>query len=202
MAKDIGSNNNCDLETNPSILKIQEQSNLCTEPFNFNHVDSMYVHKSISKLQTKKATGVDGISAKILKACTNSIAQPISSLINFTFDTNSFPRNLKQAQVLPIFKKKDPLDKQNYRPVSILPTISKIYERAIHDQLTTFFDNIFSPFLAAFRRGFGCQTTLLRLVEDWKLALDQHKCVAAILMDLSKAFDCLPHRLLLAKLEA
>ena len=161
----------------------------------------MYVHKSISKLQTKKATGVDGISAKILKACTNSIAQPISSLINFTFDTNSFPRNLKQAQVLPIFKKKDPLDKQNYRPVSILPTISKIYERAIHDQLTTFFDNIFSPFLAAFRRGFGCQTTLLRLVEDWKLALDQHKCVAAILMDLSKAFDCLPHRLLLAKLE-
>ena len=58
------------------------------------------------------------------------------------------------------------------------------------------------PFLAAFRRRFGCQTTLLRLVEDWKLALDQHKCVAAILMDLSKTFDCLPHRLLLAKLEA
>ena len=104
--------------------------------------------------------------------------------------------------VIVIFKKKDPLDKQNYRPVSILPTISKIYERAIHDQLTTFFDNIFSPFLAAFRRGFGCQTTLLRLVEDWKMALDQHKCVAAILMDLSKAFDCLPHGLLLAKLEA
>ena len=102
VAKDIGSNNNCDLESHPSILKIQEQSNLCTEPFNFNHVDSMYVHTSISKLQTKKATGVDGISAKILKACTNSIAQPISSLINFTFDTNSFPRNLKQAQVLPI----------------------------------------------------------------------------------------------------
>ena len=135
VSKDIGSNNNCDLESHPSILKIQEQSNLCTEPFNFNHVDSMYVHKPISKLQTKKATGVDGISAKILKACTNSIAQPISSLINFTFVTNSFPRNLKQAQVLPIFKKKDPLDKQNYRPVSILPTISKIYERAIHDQL-------------------------------------------------------------------
>ncbi|KAK3090925.1 hypothetical protein FSP39_015749 [Pinctada imbricata] len=77
-----------------------------------------------------------------------------------------------------------------------------MYERPIHDQLSSFFENIFSPFLAAFRRGFGCQTTLLRLVEDWKLTLDQHKCVAAILMDLSKAFDCLPHRLLLAKSEA
>ena len=113
-----------------------------------------------------------------------------------------FPNSLKQAQVIPIFKKKDPLDKQNYRPVSILPTISKLYERTIHDQLTEFFNNVFSPFLAAFRKGFGCQTTLLRLIEDWKTALDQHKSVAAILMDLSKAFDCLPHELLLAKFQA
>ena len=145
---------------------------------------------------------MDGISAKILKSCSNNIAQPITDLINFSFDSNIFPNSLKQAQVIPIFKKKDPLDKQNYRPVSILPTISKLYERTIHDQLTEFFDNIFSLFLAAFRKGFGCQTTLLRLIEDWKTSLDQHTSVAAILMDLSKAFDCLPHELLLAKLEA
>ena len=131
VAKDIGSNNDSSFETHPSILKIHEQSDQCSEPFRFEHIDSTYVHKSISKLQTKKATGVDGISAKVLKSCAESIAQPICDLINFSFDKNSFPRNLKQAQVLPIFKKKDPLDKQNYRPVSILPTISKIYERAI-----------------------------------------------------------------------
>ena len=61
---------------------------------------------------------------------------------------------------------------------------------------------IFNPFLAAFRKGFGCQTTLLRLLEDWQKALDDRKYVAAILMDLSKAFDCLPHDLLTAKLDA
>ena len=93
--------------------------------------------------------GVDGISAKILKSCFNTIAQPFTDLINFSFDSHVFPKSLKQAQVIPIFKKKDPLDKQNYRPVSILPTIAKFYESTIHDQLTEFFNNVFSPFLAA-----------------------------------------------------
>ena len=61
---------------------------------------------------------------------------------------------------------------------------------------------MFNPFLAAFRKGYGCQTTLLSLLEDWRSALDKHEYVAAILMDLSKAFNCLPHNLLLAKLQA
>ena len=94
--------------------------------------------------------------------------------------------------IVPVFKKKDPLDKQNYRPVSILPSISKLFERTINDQLSAHFENIFNPFLGAFRPGMGCQSTLLRLVEDWRQALDRHDYVAAILMDLSKAFDCLP----------
>ena len=72
----------------------------------------------------------------------------------------------------------------------------------MHDQLSEHLNSSFNPFLAAFRKGFGCQSTLLRLLEDWRKALDNQECVAAILMDLSKAFDCLPHGLLIAKLKA
>ena len=85
---------------------------------------------------------------------------------------------------------------------SVLPTISKFVERAIFDQLTDFFNFYFHPSLSAFRKGFGCQTALLKIIGDWKKALDENKYIAAILMDLSKAFDCLPHDLILLKLEA
>ena len=69
-------------------------------------------------------------------------------------------------------------------------------------QLTDHFNSIFYNYLAAFRKGFGCQTTLLRLAEDWKKDLDKQHYVGAVLMDLSKAFDCLPHDLIIAKLSA
>ena len=83
----------------------------------------------------------------------------------------------------------------------MLPTISKLFERAIHCQISEYFDKTFNPFLAAFRAGYGCQTTLLKVIEDWKKSLDENKYIAAILMDLSKAFDCLPHDLLLLKMK-
>ena len=72
----------------------------------------------------------------------------------------------------------------------------------MHGQLAEDLEAVFSPFLAAFRTGSGCQTTLLRLLEDWKRALDNHEYGAATLMDLSKAFDCLPYDLLKAKVKA
>jgi hypothetical protein len=82
--------------------------------------------------------------------------------------------------------------------------VSKIFERAtcIYQQLIDYFDNIFNPYLSAFRPGYGCNTALLKVIEDWKKAVDNNLYVAAVLMDLSKAFDCLPHDLLLLKLKA
>jgi len=167
----------------------------------FSEIDEKYVTKQINKVNIKKATGKDGISPKIKKIAKPAIVKPITDLINKSIKTSEFPEKLKEAQVVPCFKKNNTLDKSNYRPVSILPFISKFFERAIYDQLIVYFNNIFHPSLSAFRSGYGCQTALLKVVEDWKEALDNNKYVAAILMDLSKAFDCLPHNLLIEKLK-
>jgi hypothetical protein len=81
-----------------------------------------------------------------------------------------------------LHKKNDPLSKTNYRPVSVLPVFSKIFEKVFETQLSDFFDTIFNPFLCAFRRGHGCQTTLLRLLEDWREALESTMLTGWILL--------------------
>ena len=129
---------------------------------------------------------------QILKSYVSTVRGTSSNLINTTYKLGKFPAWHKQAQILPLYKKKDPLNKENFRPVSLLPIISKIYERSMHDQLSEHLNSSFNPFLAVLVNGSGCQSTLLRLLEDWHKALDNQKCVAAVLMDLSKAFDCLP----------
>ena len=138
----------------------------------------------------------------MLRLSSPAITSPVTSLINRSLEMGKFPDQLKEAQVAPVHKKNSELDTSNFRPVSVLKIFSKLFERAMHSQLTTYFENIFHPFLSAFRKGYGCQTVLLKAVEDWKKALDEDKYAAAILMDLSKAFDCLPHDLLLQKLDA
>ena len=90
----------------------------------------------------------------------------------------------------------------NYRPVSILPSMSKFLEKIILHQMSQFLREILDPRIAAYRRGYSCQDVLLKLIDDWKGALEKRKHVGAVFTDLSKAFDCLPHQLLVAKLKA
>lgn len=201
VAEKIGKDFIFKADEHPSLIKIK-QNTVTTSSFQFKPVEETEVEKIIDKFNKKKATGVDSISIKLLKLTKPSIVKPITNLINHSLVTSSFPDRLKEAQVTPLYKKNDPMLKSNYRPVSILPAISKIFEKVLFNQLYNYFNNIFDKYLCAFRKGHGCQTTLLRLVEDWKAALDKNEYVAAILMDLSKAFDCLPHSILLHKLSA
>ena len=102
----------------------------------------------------------------------------------------------------PIFKKKDKTFVENYRPVSVLPTVSKIFERIMRKQVSDYIGKFLSPFLCGYRKGFSTQHALLTLIERWNFCLDKQGFASVLLMDLSKAFDTINHELLIAKLHA
>ena len=114
----------------------------------------------------------------------------------------TFPSILKNANITPVFKKGHRGSKENYRPVRILPVISKILEKLLCKQITIFIDPILSKYQCGFRKDFSAQHCLLAKLEKWKNAVDKKKVFGALLTDLSKAFDCLYHELIIAKLNA
>ena len=101
-----------------------------------------------------------------------------------------------------MFKKGDRTEIKNCRPVSPLNIFTKIYERYLHENLTNYVDTFLSKFISAYRKSYSSNHVLIRLIESWKKSLDQKKFVGAVLMDLSKAFDSIPHDLLIAKMHA
>jgi hypothetical protein len=94
----------------------------------------------------------NGIPAKIIKCSKSVIAPQITSIVNMSLDQSVFPDKLKKAQLTPLYKKNDPLLKTNYRAVSVLSIFSKMFEKILEQQLSDFFENIFNPYLCAFRR--------------------------------------------------
>ena len=109
---------------------------------------------------------------------------------------------MKNPEVTPIHKKDDKTDKENYCPISILPNLSKTYEKLMYNQIYPCFETIFSEFQCGFRKGFNAQRYLLAMVEKWRKTLDEGGETGAALTDLSKVFDCIDHNLLIAKLSA
>ena len=109
---------------------------------------------------------------------------------------------MKAAEVTPIFKKNDDLDKENYRPVSVLPHVSKIIERVMYTQIENFMEDKLSKLLTGFRKNHSTQHSLVNMLEKWKNTLDKGGFPCAIFIDLSKAFDTMNHDLIIAKLGA
>ena len=167
--------------------------------FSFRPVSVEEVKKIIRDLKTKKAVGGE-IPTKILKEC-EFIFDVLTKCINKSIETGYFPDSLKLANVAPAFKKVDPLDKSNYRPVSILPLLSKVYEKVIYNQLSDYSNSFLNNILCGFRRAHSTQHALFKLLQSWQQVLDNGGFIGTILMDLSKAYDCIPHNLLIAKLE-
>ena len=108
------------------------------------------------------------------------------------------PPDLKLADVTPVYKNKSKNSKDNYRSVSILSNISKIYERCLYDQIQVFFESALSKYQCGFRRGYNAQHCLMTLTEK---SVDHGGAFGALFTDLSKAFDSLSHELLISKLD-
>ena len=123
-------------------------------------------------------------------------------MCKYASTNGKFSITLKNANVTPVPKKDDPTDKTNFRPVSVLPVLSKVFERVIYNQLGKYMDTFLNKLLCGFRKAHSTQHALFKLLQRWWKELDNSGLVGTILMDLSKAYDWLPHNLIIAKFEA
>ena len=187
-------------ENRPSKVKIKSSVET-TQLFDFNFVNCDGISKIISSMDpTKKTSGA--IPTKIVKLAIKQICKDLANYINECIKQNKFPNELKIADITPIFKKENPLDKTNYRLTSMLPTVSKIFERILFSQLQRFSKKFLSRLLCGFRKGYSAQCALINLLQKWQMCLDaSDEIVGTFLMDLSKTYACVNHDLIIAKLK-
>ena len=163
------------------------------------------IYSILKTIDINKATGLDTIPPKLIRMSADLLKIPFTNILKFYTAIYNYPDKMKIARVAPVYKNPkngSRLDKTCYRPVSVLTTFSKVFERYILNSMLEYTNKILSDHISAYRQGYSCQNVLLKLTENWRQHLDNNQIVGAVLMDLSKAFDCLPHELLIAKLSA
>ena len=182
----------------PSIVAIKNARN--GPGFYFCEVTFNDVFKEIKRLKARKATQITDIPVKILKENADIFSAYICDFLNETISSGKFPAILKNGDFTAVFKKGFKGSKENYRPASILLILSKIFKKIISKQITDFMGPLLSKYQCGFRRGFSAQNCLLAMLEKWTSSVDKGKAFGVLLTDLSKAFDCLSHELIIAKL--
>ena len=179
-------------------LKDKNNITLFLKPVNEDEVKSM-----ISNMAASKACGPNSIPTQILKTNFEFLVSPLKHIINLSFTEGCFPQLLKLAEVCPIFKKKDKNKCENYRPISLLSNLSKLFERAMHTRTYEFLEShhIFSDLQFGFRKKHSTNHALLDIFEKIKQNLDTKFFTCGVFIDLEKAFDTVNHEILVKKLE-
>ena len=144
----------------------------------------------------------NSIPLKFIKDYSDICTKSLTDIINFVTQNSYFDVGLKYADVTPVHKAEETTDKKNYRNISLLPAVSKIFKKLLRTQVAAYMEEFLSPFLCGYRKGYNAQYALLVMLEKWGISLDNGGYGGGVLMDLSKAFDTLDHKLLIAKLFA
>ena len=192
--------------------KVQNESNKTSTNYHFKKVKSNFsfhtvsvtdVMKILIALPCDKATGPDGVPAKVIPSIAHIIASPLTHIINRSFAEGIIPYQWKIARVTPIFKSGDNNTLGNYRPISVISVIGKIMEKIVHNQVQKYLldNNILSNCQSGFRPKFSTQTALLNVTENWLSAIDNGDLVGVVMIDLKKAFDTVDHAILIQKLK-
>ena len=160
-----------------------------TRPFTLTNTSP----SEVKNVKTNKATGHDQIPAQAVKEPAEILCQPFSCLVNFLFEMGKVPSSWKLGEIVPLHKKDCMLTKTNYHPITILPVLSKVFEKLVHSRLASHFEDVYYKNVFAYRDYHGCDIAILILTELFKKELDNHKVITCSLvsMDLSEAFNTL-----------
>ena len=170
--------------------------------FSFKEIWKTKVNKEIKNLDLKKGSLSSDIVTDIIKGFDDLLVIFITKNFNLYLNNGEFPEILKIAEFTPIYRKANPFQKGNYRPINILSHISKIYERIMHNEMNKFFINKLSKYQCGFGKGFGTQFCVLVMIKKLREIRDNKRVFAAVFTNLSKAFDSILHELLIAELNA
>ena len=187
-------------ENHPSVVLIKNNIQ-CSQPFEFQPISCVDIANEINNLDRSKKTS-GALSIDIIKKITGICHTQLAEYFNHMLISCKFPDRLKAVDVSAIHKASDPTSKVNYRPISVPSAMSKVFERLIEKQIVPFIDTKISNLLCAYRKNYSAEHALIRVTEKIRKMLDSKGVVGMISMDLSKAFDCMPHDLLIAKLNA
>ena len=189
-------------QTRNPLLENDYEVNPQKTKFKFHVIDQLQLGKVFGKLKTSKGSGTDGIASCFLKIALPVISESLCEIFNLSIATGCFPDSWKIARVAPIFKSGQPDDRSNYRPISVLPVLARVFEKLIYNQMYDYLDKNKHLYLnqSGFRALHSAVTCLLNNTDDWYVNMDDGRYTANIFIDLKKAFDTVDHDILLAKL--